>query len=128
MRAADLWDLLYPTVEPLSEEEQDHQIQGQQEQLHLVETHTDPEALVKGYAELCTEEAERLKSVEERLSGVLGLTSITANLLIGGIFTIVDDGLSDSSGILDATDVTCQAQKSRRLFVAGSISWIIGGL
>jgi hypothetical protein len=77
---------------------------------------------------LCTEEAERLKSVEERLSGVLGLTSITASLLIGGIFAIVDGGLSDSSRILDATDVTCQAQKSRRLFVAGSICWIIGGL
>jgi hypothetical protein len=97
MRVADLWDLLYPTVEPFSEEEQDRQIQRQQERLQLVDTHTDPEALVKGYAELCTEETERLKSVEARLSGVLGLTSITSSLLIGGIFAIVNGGLSDSS-------------------------------
>jgi hypothetical protein len=45
---------------------------------------------------LCEEETERLKSVEARLSGVLGLTSITSSLLIGGIFAIMNGGLSDS--------------------------------
>jgi hypothetical protein len=97
MTVADLRDWLYPTVEPLSEEEQDRQLQRQQDRLQLVETHTEPEVLAKGYAELCVEETERLKSVEARLGGILGLASITSSLLIGGIFAIVNGGLSDSS-------------------------------
>jgi hypothetical protein len=97
MRIADFLDWLYPTVESLSEEEQNCQQQRQQDRLQFVETHTDPEALAKGYAELCAEETERLKSVETRLGSVLGLTSITSSLLIGGIFAIVNGGLSDSS-------------------------------
>lgn len=97
MRITDFLDWLYPTVESLSEEEQDCQQQRQQDRLQFVETYTDPEALAKGYAELCAEESERLKSVETRLGSVLGLTSITSSLLIGGIFAIVNGGLSDSS-------------------------------
>lgn len=97
MTGADLRDWFYPMVEPLSQEEEDRQQSRQQEQLQLVEAHTDPEALAKGYAEFCEEETERLKSVEGRLGGVLGLTSITSSLLIGGIFAIMNGGLSDSS-------------------------------
>jgi hypothetical protein len=92
-----LLDWLYPTVEPLSEEKCDDQRRLQQDRLQFAETHTDPEAIAKGYAELCAEEAERLKSVETRLGSILGLTSITSSLLIGGIFAIVNGGLSDSS-------------------------------
>jgi len=97
MTGADLRDWFYPMVEPLSQEEKDNQQRRQQEQLHLVETHADPAALAKGYAELCEEETERLKSVEARLGGILGLASVTASLLIGGIFAIMNGGLSDSS-------------------------------
>ena len=94
---ADLRDWLYPMVEPLSQEDEDREQRRQQERLQLVEAHTDPEALAKSYADLCEEEAERLKSVESRLGGVLGLASITSSLLIGGIFAILNGGLSDSS-------------------------------
>jgi hypothetical protein len=97
MRVADFRDWLYPTVEPLSEEEQNRQRQRQQDRFQFAETHTDPETIAKGYTELCAEETERLKSVEARLGGVLGLASITSSLLIGGIFAIVNGGLSDSS-------------------------------
>jgi len=97
MTGADLRDWLYPMVEPLSQEEVDRQQHRQQEQLQLVKTHADPEALAKGCAELCDEETERLRSVEARLGGILGLTSITSSLLIGGIFAIMNGGLSDSS-------------------------------
>ena len=92
-----LLDWLYPTVEPLSEKKRDCQQQMQKDRLLFAETHTDPETLANGYAELCAEETERLKSVETRLGSVLGLTSITSSLLIGGIFAIVNGGLSDSS-------------------------------
>lgn len=97
MTWADLRDWFYPMVEPLSQEDQDRRQRRQQEQLQLVEAHTDPEALMKGYADLCKEETERLKGVEARLGGVLGLTSITSSVLIGGIFAIMNGGLSDSS-------------------------------
>jgi hypothetical protein len=96
MTGADLRDWFYPMVEPLSQKEKDDQQRRQEEQLHLVETHADPEAVAKGYAELCEEETERLKSVEARLGGILGLASITSSLLIGGIFAIMNGGLSDS--------------------------------
>jgi hypothetical protein len=96
MTGADLRDWLYPMVEPFSQEDEDRQQHREREQLQLVDTHADPEALAKGYAELCEEETERLKSVEARLGGVLGLTSITSSLLIGGIFAIMNGGLSDS--------------------------------
>lgn len=97
MTWADLRDWLYPMVEPLSLEDEEREERRQQERLQLVETHTDPEAVAKGYAELCEQEADRLKSVEARLGGVLGLASITSSLLIGGIFAILNGGLSDSS-------------------------------
>lgn len=100
MTWADLRDWFYPTVEPLSSEEGDREQRRQREQLQLVETHTNPEALAKGYAELCEEESERLKSVEARLGGVLGLASITSSLLIGGIFAVLNGGLSDSSRVI----------------------------
>jgi len=71
--------------------------QRKEDCLRLVDTHTDPKAVVDGYAALCAEEQERLKSVEARLSGVLGLVSITSSLLIGGIFALVNGALSDST-------------------------------
>ena len=97
MRVADLWDWLYPRVESLSPSETDHRNQRKEDCLRLVETHTDPKAVAVGYAALCAEEQERLKSVEARLSGVLGLASITSSLLIGGIFALMNGALSDSS-------------------------------
>ena len=73
MTWADLRDWFYPrSAEPLSSEEGDREQRRQREHWNLVETHTNPEALAKGYAELCEEESERLKSVEARLGGVLG--------------------------------------------------------
>ena len=97
MRVADLLDWLYPRVEPMSSSEIHRRKQRKEDCLRLVDTHTDPKAVVDGYAALCAEEQERLKSVEARLSGVLGLVSITSSLLIGGIFALVNGALSDST-------------------------------
>ena len=42
------------------------------------------------------DEMERLKSVETRLGGILSLASITASILLSGVFALVNGGLSDS--------------------------------
>jgi hypothetical protein len=97
MRFAALRDWIYPLAEPLSSDEVNLNKKREQECLDFVSSHSDPQSVVKAYAELERYEAERLERVEARLNTILGLTSITASLLLGGTFVLVNGGLSDSN-------------------------------
>lgn len=97
MKFVELRDWIYPTMEPSTHEEDRHTEERENAQLATVEAYPNQKAISEAYIELYRNEMDRLKSVEARLSGVLSLTPITASLLVGGTFALVNGGLSDSS-------------------------------
>ena len=67
------------------------------EQMKKAEAIANPSALTEAYATLLKEDGDRLKSVEGRLGGLLGLTSLTATLLFSGLLAIANGTLGDAS-------------------------------
>jgi hypothetical protein len=97
MKFAELRDWFYPTMDPPTAEQVCRTSARENALLAAAEAHPDSKAVAQAYTELLANETERLKSVEARLSGILSLTSITASLLVGGMFVLLNGGLSDSS-------------------------------
>ena len=97
MKLEDLQDWIYPVASPFSEEELERQTTRDEKSLEETSAHPDPAKVAEAYDKLLASEDERLKSVESRLGSTLGLTSISASLLVGGTFALVNGSLSDSS-------------------------------
>jgi len=97
MKLRAFWDCLYPMAESAGDDEVLRTTERDAARLVSAQSHVDPKAIADAYAVLRLNETDRLSSVEARLSSVLGLTSITASLLVGGTFALVNGGLSDSS-------------------------------
>jgi len=96
MSLARIADLVYPRLEPLDSAQLQSLWEAERTQIASAESHPAPKSLVEAYAQLHRDEADRLKSVEARLGGILGLASITASILLSGMFALLNGGLSDS--------------------------------
>jgi len=92
----EIRDMIFPALIPMRQDQLARIQESENTQLAFVESHTDPAALSEGYEKLHEYEMERLRSVESRLGGILSLTSITASILLSGVFALVNGGLSDS--------------------------------
>ena len=90
-------DCIFPTQEKPTAEEEAALKAREAEQLKSIEDSTAPERFAAAYDQLLEDENERLKSVESRLGSLLGLTSVTATLLVGGMMALVNGSLGDSS-------------------------------
>ncbi len=90
-------DLVFPKEDKLKPKQIKVIEDRQRAELAKVEAASDPKAYADAYEKLIEDESERLKSVEGRLGSALGLTSITATLLISGILALLNGTLADSS-------------------------------
>lgn len=90
-------DLIFPTEEKPTADKAAAVEAREAEQLKSVEESTTPGEFSDAYDKLLADENERLKSVESRLGGLLGLTSITATLLVGGMMGLVNGSLGNGS-------------------------------
>lgn len=132
-----LWiDLVFPKEDKL-EPKQTKEIEDRQRaELAKVEAASDPKAYADAYEKLIEDESERLKSVEGRLGSALGLTSITATLLISGILALLNGTLADSSrlvrGVAGAAAVYLSLQIICSTLAAvrglGRASWLRPGI
>ena len=96
-------DWLYPNLEPPKRSDTERAEIRSKERLAAIGTHNDPRSLSEAYAKLHQEEMERLKSVESRLGGILRLASITASLLLGGMFALLKGGLGQSGSLVECS-------------------------
>ena len=90
-------DCIFPTEEKPTPDEAAALRAREADQLKTIEDSTVPEKFADAYDKLLEDDNERLKSVETRLGSLLGLTSVTATLLIGGMLALVNGSLGDSS-------------------------------
>jgi hypothetical protein len=90
-------DCIFPTEEKPTADGAAALKAREEEQLKKVEDSTAPDKFADAFDKLLEDENERLKSVESRLGSVLGLTSITATLLVSGTMALVSGSLGDSS-------------------------------
>jgi hypothetical protein len=90
-------DCIFPTEEKPAAKQVAALQAREGEQLKEVEDSAVPDKFAEAYDKLLEDENERLKSVESRLSSMLGLTSITATLLVSGTMALVNGSLGDSS-------------------------------
>jgi hypothetical protein len=90
-------DCIFPTEEKPTPGEAAALKAREAEQLKTIEDSTAPEKFADAYDKLVEDENERLKSVDSRLGSLLGLTSVTATLLVGIILALVNGSLGDSS-------------------------------
>jgi hypothetical protein len=100
MNRDNLRDWVFPAAEPLSKEQLEQQAARDDKCLEEASSYNDPGKVADAYEKLLESENERLTSVEGRLGSTLGLTSITASLLVGGTMALVNGSLSDSSRIV----------------------------
>ena len=100
MRWEDVRDWVFPMVELLSARDQEAHADREKKCLEEAASHADPAKVVGAYEKMLEAENDRLKSVEGRLGAVLGLSSITASLLVGGTMALVNGSLSDSPRIV----------------------------
>jgi hypothetical protein len=90
-------DCIFPTEEkPTAYQAAAFKARGE-EQLKKVEDSPAPDKFADAFDKLLEDENERLESVESRLGSVLGLTSITATLLVSGTMALVGGSLGDIS-------------------------------
>jgi hypothetical protein len=90
-------DCIFPTEEKPTAEQVAALQAREGEQVKEVEDSAVPDKFAEAYDKLLEDENERLKSVESRLGSVLGLTSITATLLVSGTMALVNGSLGDNS-------------------------------
>jgi hypothetical protein len=90
-------DCIFPTEEKLIADQVAALRVREEAQLKTVEDSTSPKQFSDAYDKLLADEGERLKSVESRLGNLLGLTSITATLLVSGIMALLSGSLGDIS-------------------------------
>lgn len=95
-----LMDCVFPMEETLTVPEAKKIADREAAALRQVEEATDPKEYAEAYEKLLEDEGERLKSVESRLGSILGLTSITATLLVSGIMALVNGTLGDNSRLV----------------------------
>jgi len=93
-----LLDCVFPTEEAIPAAQATILQAREAEELKKVEDSKAPERIADAYDKLLADESERLKSVEGRLASILGLTSLTATLLISGTMALLSGSLADSSG------------------------------
>jgi hypothetical protein len=95
-----LIDFVFPREERPSVDDARKRKEEEGAAVRAVEETTTPKTYCDAYEKLIEEDGERLKSVESRLSSILGLTSITATLLISGILALLNGTLGDSSKVV----------------------------
>jgi hypothetical protein len=92
-----LLDCIFPMEEKITAAQATALQSREAEQLKSVEISKAPEKVADAYDKLLVDENERLKSVEGRLASILGLTSLTATLLISGTMALLNGSLADNS-------------------------------
>ena len=90
-------DCIFPTEEKPTADQATALKTREEEQPRKVEDSTAPDKFADAFDKLLEDENERLKSVENRLGRVLGLTSITATLLVSGTMALVSGSLGNIS-------------------------------
>lgn len=96
------FDCVFPMQEKLTPDQAQNLARREAEELHVIEDAASPKVYADAYEKLLDGEVERLKGVEGRLASILGLTSITATLLVSGIMALVNGTLGDTSKIVRA--------------------------
>jgi hypothetical protein len=111
-------DCVFPVQEKLTPDQVRDIAERRTEDLRRIGEAINPKEHAHAYNKLLDHEEVRLKSVEGRLASVLGLTSITATLLVSGMMALANGALGDTSKIVRGIAAGCMLYLSLQIICA----------